>query len=324
MTSVLLVGTGQVGVRVARQLVETSALERILITSHDPRRAAELAGALGPRAEAIAADDALGLSGVDSVAVATRPTHAHRWVRAATDAGVPTALANGDGFGWAPGPAPHAGIVTGCALAPGLTDVLVRHAAGLFDRVDEVHVARVGAAGPACVEAVREARRETPGEWRDGAWHTDRSFGPELLWFPEPVGSHECQLVRPGVNSAVAAVPGVRHATSRVGAPPAANRVRRRFARRPVDQGWGAVRVEVIGARAGASTSVIYGLVDRTDIVAAVVLAVTATALAGAADGLEPLDGIRTLGEVVRPVPFLTELARRGVKAAVFEGVVPH
>jgi len=24
------------------------------------------------------------------------------------------------------------------------------------------------------------------------------------------------------------------------------------------------------------------------------------------------------------PVPYLTELARRGVKAAVFEGVVPH
>jgi hypothetical protein len=53
------------------------------------------------------------------------------------------------------------------------------------------------------------------------------------------------------------------------------------------------------------------------------VLAVTAAALAGAlpevVDGAAP--GSSGLGAVVKSAPFLAELARRGVKAAAFEGV---
>jgi hypothetical protein len=264
---------------------------------------------------------------VAAVAVASATPEAYRWVRAALDAGVPVAAVVDDGFGELE-PAATAReipVVTGCGLGPGLTEVLARHAADTFDTVDEVHVARVGAAGPACVDAVRAARRETPGEWRDGAWRTDRSFGPELLWFPEPIGARECQLVRSGIAASVATVPEVRHATARLGAPPTMGRFRRGLGRDPKDQGWGAARVEVSGWRNGLAGSVVYGVVDRTAVVAGVVLGVTAAALGGGLDaGVSAPAGVRTLGEVTEPVAFLRELGRRGVKAAAFEGVVPH
>jgi saccharopine dehydrogenase-like NADP-dependent oxidoreductase len=330
VSAVLLVGTGDVGVRAARQLVDTPGLDRVLVASRDHGRAAELAGAMGEGAEVLEASrgrlPAIPTE-VAAVAVASAAPEAYRWVRAAVDAGVPVAAVVDDGFGELEPAATARGIavVAGCGLGPGLTEVLARHAADTFDTVDEVHVARVGAAGPACVDAVRTARRETPGEWRDGAWRTDRSFGPELLWFPEPIGARECQLVRSGIAASVATVPEVRHATARLGAPPTVGRFRRGLGRDPKDQGWGAARVEVSGWRDGSAGSVVYGVVDRTAVVAGVVLGVTAAALAGGLDaGVTAPAGVRTLGEVTEPVAFLRELGRRGVKAAAFEGVVPH
>jgi hypothetical protein len=326
---VLLVGTGEVGVRAARQLVDTPGLDRLLVASRDPRRAAELVEAMGDRAATFdwgAHRPPSVPTDVAAVAVATVAPDARGWVRAAVEAGVPVAVVADDGFGEleAAAVAHAAPVVTGCGLGPGLTEVLARHAADAFDGVDEVHVARVGAAGDACIEAVREARRGTPGEWRDNAWHTDRAFGPELLWFPEPIGVRECQLVRSGVAACVATVPGAGHVTSRLGVQPNTGRFRRGLGRDPKDQGWGAARVEVTGWRNGAADTIVYGVVDRTAVVTGVVLAVTAAGLAGVTDaGIAAPAGVRTLGEVVSPVPYLTELARRGVKAAMFEGVVP-
>jgi hypothetical protein len=59
-------------------------------------------------------------------------------------------------------------------------------------------------------------------------------------------------------------------------------------------------------------------------VVAGTVLALAALELAGLGSegGSRPV-GVRALGEVVTPVPFLTELAYRGVKAAAFVGVAP-
>jgi saccharopine dehydrogenase-like NADP-dependent oxidoreductase len=217
-----------------------------------------------------------------------------------------------------------AAILTGCGLAPGLSDVLARHAADAFSDVDEVHVSRVGASGPTCVETVRAARRATPGEWRSGTWRADRAFGPELVWFPEPVGARECQLVTAGVAATVATVASARHVTVRYGAPPATGWLATRIRRDPIDSGWCAVRVEVTGRRRGAVETIVYGVVDRTAVVTGAVLAVAALALAGTASvGPAASGGVRSLGEVVTPVPFLTELATRGVKAAAFEGVAP-
>jgi len=330
VSTVLLVGTGQVGVRAARQLVDTPGLDRVVIASRDPRRSADLVEAMGDRAEAYSGDlDAPPQipDGVTAVAVAAAAPDAYRWVRAAVAAGVAVAAVVDDGFGELEPLATDRGapVVTGCGLGPGLTEVLARHAADAFDAVDDVHVARVGAAGRACVEAAKDARGETPGEWRDGSWRTARAFGPELLWFPEPIGVRECQLVRSGVAACVATVVDARYVTSRLGVPPTIGRIRRGLGRDPKDQGWGAARVEVSGWRDGVAGSLVYGVVDRTSVVAGVVLAVTAAGLAGGVDaGIDAPAGVRTLGEVTRPVPFLAELGRRGVKAAAFEGVVPH
>jgi hypothetical protein len=69
----------------------------------------------------------------------------------------------------------------------------------------------------------------------------------------------------------------------------------------------------------------VYGVIDRTAIAGGTVLALTAARVAGAAPGLAarsgPVVGVHGLAALVEPVPFLAELARRGVKAAVFEGV---
>jgi hypothetical protein len=56
---------------------------------------------------------------------------------------------------------------------------------------------------------------------------------------------------------------------------------------------------------------------DRPAVAAGTVAAVAATWAAG---GRLRRPGAAGLAELVDPVPFLGELARRGVKAAVFEG----
>jgi hypothetical protein len=95
--------------------------------------------------------------------------------------------------------------------------------------------------------------------------------------------------------------------------------------RQPVDDGWGATRVEVWGWRGEARESIVYGVIERPAVAAGTVLAVTAARLAGALPAVtfstDPV-GARGLGTLVDPAPFLAELARRGVKAAAFEGIV--
>src|SRR5262249_22159605 len=86
----------------------------------------------------------------------------------------------------------RATVGAGCALAPGRADVRARHAADALDRADEIHVARAGAAGEACVASLRRARRDRPVEWSNGAAREERRLGPELVWFPDPVGAREC------------------------------------------------------------------------------------------------------------------------------------
>ena len=326
MSSVLLVGTGQVGIRAARQLADTPGFSRLWIASRDGDRAAELAAIMGSVAEPNPTDAVHVPDGVAVVAIASNRPDRPAWVRAALRAGASVVSSDDDELGEldATARAADATVIGGCGLAPGLSDVLARHAADAFTTIDEVHVARVGASGPACVEAVRDARRQTPGEWRDGGWRADRAFGPELVWFPEPIGARECQLVREGVTASVTTVPTARHATVRYGAPPPTRRLAARLRRDPLDAGWGATRVEVTGMRAGMRDSIVYGVVDRMPVVAGTVLALAALELAGLGhDSEERTAGVRALGEVVTPVPFLTELAHRGVKAAAFVGVAP-
>ena len=330
MTTVLLVGAGATGARAARQLVDTSGLARLLIADRDAERAESLASALGPIAATAELDRpfpdsvdavALAVPSRAGVAIAMRAVEAGAHVAAVADErdGIAALLGLDES-------ARAAGVLVavGCGLVPGLGDVLARHAADLLDEVDEAHVARVGAAGPTCVNAVRRARREPPVEWLDSAWHAPQRRGHQLVWFPDPVGARECEVVAPGVELLRDSVPGLDRATVRLGEPPVRRATVALLKRRPVDDGWGGARVEVWGWRGRTRDTLVYGVIERPAVAAGTVLAVAAARLAGLLPHVElrvPLAGARALGAVVDPATFLGELARRGVKAAVFEGV---
>lgn len=325
MTTVLLAGTGAVGIRTARQLVETAGVDRLLVSDRHAERAAELAAAIGAEATGFGAIP----DGVDALALAVPGNAAVSLAREAVSRGISVAAASDDDDGIdallaLDTAARDRGVtvVVGCALAPGLTDVLARHAADGLDDADEVHVARAGTAGDVCAATLRRARRERPAEWRDGARRVERRLGPELVWFPEPVGACECVTIATGVQLLHDAVRGVTRATVRAAEPP--RRSRSFGPRRRDADPWGAARVEVWGWRDGVRDALVYGVIERPGVAAGTVLAVAAARVAGQLPGVTLRDagpGARGLGALVDPAPFLAELARRGVKAAAFEGL---
>ena len=332
MTAALVAGVGAVGARAARQLVDTPGIERVLLADLDSARLTAVARALGRRSEAIDYVPGSPLpTDVAVVATALPPGADVAVARRAIASGVPCASAIDDHDGIAAllglddeARAAHVAVAAGSGLAPGLADVLARHAADTLTRVDEVHIARAGVAGPASRATVRRARRERPAEWRDGVWLTDRRGGPELVWFPDPIGGRECETVAAGTALVVAAFPGLVRTTTRIDEPPGRS-LAAVVTRRVIDDDWGAVRVEVWGWRGEARETIVYGVIERTAVAAGTVLALTAARLAGALPALSFRAGheygVQGLGALLDPPPFLAELARRGVKAAVFEGV---
>jgi hypothetical protein len=349
VTTVLVVGAGAVGRRTARQLAESDGVERILITDKDGEVAAEAAEAMGDRAEAVgwSPDRALP-DGVTVVASAIGGPAERATFERAVEAGVPAAGCGDDADTVASlldldDAAREAGVslAAGCGLAPGLADVLARHAAGAVETVDEIHVARAGQAGPACRLSMLRSGRGPILEWRDGAWARHRAgSGRQLVWFPSPVGGLDCH--RGGSGQAallVDAFPTLRRASLRIASPLGPGRqmpgVRLlghipvlstaltggNAARRSEPEGeWGAVWVEVRGRRGRSEEILVYGAVDRMAFAAGAVLAVAALWLAGLGAAPITTTGTHGLAALVDPVPFLGELARRGVKAAVFEG----
>ncbi len=329
MSTVLVAGLGEVGVRTARQLIDTPGIDRVIVAARRLEHAREVAGALHDGAEPLqlGRDDPLPPD-VDAIASALPGDVDPALARRAVAVGIPYAsCADRDSSLRAllaldtDARAHDVRVVAGCGLAPGLSDVLARHAVGALDAVDELHVARWGFAGPESASEARRAQREDALEWRDGALVHDKHRHAQLIWYPDPVGARECELVATGVELLVAATPGAGRVTSRLGLPPT-----RRLTppgRRDPGAAWGAVRVEAWGWRGPARTSVVYGVIERTAIAAGTVLGVTAAWLAGALPDLAPAaePGASGLGPVVDPVAFLAELARRGVKAAAFEGM---
>jgi hypothetical protein len=326
VTVALVVGVGAVGTRAARQLVDTPGIERLLVADRDDAQAKQVAEALGDKATTIdyAPGDAIP-SGVDVVATAVPSEFDHAIVTAAIASRVPLASCTDEHdtleqLRALDLNARSAGttVAVGCGLAPGLVDVLARHAAATFDDVDEIRVARTGWAGSASIATVRHERRALVHTWHDGGWREARAPGETLVWFPEPIGARDCRTVTAGTALLVDAFPTVSRVSVQLGEPPRRSWPRRRFG----DTGdWGGARVEVWGRRSGAHDCVIYGIVERTAVAAGAVLAVVAARLGGALDGPLHEPGVRGIGALVEPVPLLAELAQRGVRAAVFEGV---
>jgi hypothetical protein len=168
---------------------------------------------------------------------------------------------------------------------------------------------------------LHRAHRGVALEWRDGAWVRERAgSGRQVVWFPDPVGGLDCRRAASAqARLLVGALPHLRRASMRVARNQADGHGRRR---RQLDSegDWGAAWVEVRGRRGRGQEVLVYGVVDRMAFAAGTVLGVATGWLAGLGEPSVTKTGVHGLGALVDPVPFLAELAGRGVKAAVFEG----
>ncbi len=329
---VAVVGAGAVGSRAARQLASTPSISEVVVLDPDLGRARGVAASISQPSRVHEAQlPALAAplpSGLDVVVLAL-PPGGHRLVAERALEGGASVVSASDEVGDVRGlldldaEARERGLViaVGAGFAPGLTCVLANHAAGTFDTVDEIHVAKVGTGGPSCARQHHDALAGEALDWRDGAWLRRRGgSGRELCWFPDPVGSADCyRAALPDALLLVPAFPGVGRVTARVGA----NRRDRFTARLPMlrrphpEGGVGAVRVEVRGRRGGGRDVAVLGAMDRPGVAAGAVAAVAAVWIGESQLGAPGASG---LANRVATTPFLAELARRGVKAASFVG----
>lgn len=338
-TDIAVVGAGIVGARVARELLtplpnRTGPARRPLVVTRRQARRDQLAQSFGR--DAVVDLDAGGAPALpDSVGVVvlTRAAGEHlELARHLVDEGRNVVSTSDDADEVAAlmaldADARRSGctVIVGAAMSPGWSCLLAAHAATLLDEVDEIHVARHGAAGPACARQRLRALRGNAAEWREREWVKRSGFsGRELLWFPDPVAAADCYraaLAEPLVLQP--AFGDVRRVTARL----AANRRDRALAPFPVlvpppsEGRLGAVRVEVRGAVGGERSTVVYGALDRPGVAAGAVAAVAALYLSGdVGTSDEPAPGARGLAGTGEALAMLTELARRGVRAATFVG----
>ncbi len=325
---VAVVGCGAVGARAARQLTVTDAVTRVVCISRDEARTARVVAALGSRA--VAHGGPLPEAEVDVAVLATPGSGQATAAAEALAAGAHVVSVTDDldeveRLLALDGAARRAGraLVVGAGMAPGLSCLLARHSAPRLASLEEIHVAKFGTGGPTCARQHHRALRGRAVEWREGAWlERPAGTGRELCWFPDPVGAHDCYRAElPDAVLLHAAFPAVGRISARV----AATRRDRLTARlpmlrRPHPEGrLGAVRVELRGDdENGGRDAVVLGAIDRPAVAAGAVAAVLAV---HAGDGRVPTAGAVSVGDAtIDAAAVLAELARRGVKVAVFEG----
>jgi hypothetical protein len=316
---IAVVGTGAVGVRAARQALTAPDVDQVVIVSGSRSRAAELAASLGAGAVAGEIDD---MAGVDVAILAGAGSHAELAQRI-VGAGVTVVSTSGrlgdveallalDPLARERG----AGVVPGAALAPGLVCLLVAHAAATLDIVDEVHVARAGTGGAACL-AERAAILRSPGWLYERGWRrAPAGRGGGIVWFPPPVGGRDCRYAAlPEAILIHRLAPEADRITARIAAglfERWTNRIPSPKRRRQ-EGGLGAVHAEVRGRRDGSTVTEVRGAVDRPGAAVGAVAALVARAATGVV-------GARGVGEVVDATAALADLAAHGVKAARFVG----
>lgn len=324
----IVVGAGAVGSRIARQLVSEAGLEHLAVVDDDARRLDAVVASLGSPAEAARWSPAL-FANAD-VAVLACPGDHRRLAEAALEHAAHV-VSIADGVAEvrallrldAEARERHLSVVCGAGFAPGLSCVLARHAAADLDTVDEVHIAKAGTGGPACARQRHRSLTANAIDWRGGAWVERKGgSGRELCWFPDPIGGRDCY--RAGLPDAILVGPAFPDA-QRVTARTAATRRDRLtmalpMLRRPHPEGLlGAIRVEVRGTRGSGREVRVLGAIDRPAVATAAVAAVAAT---WAVEERLARPGAAGLAELVEdPVPFLHQLAQRGVRAASFVGV---
>src|SRR5581483_6949966 len=222
---VILVGAGAVGARAARQLISVLSIDELVVVEHDAPLRSGVVESLGePAREGTDADavpergDVLLLAApVPQLPLVQRALERGAHVVSTSDA-VHDVKALLDLDAEARERRLH--VVVGAAFSPGLGCVLVAHAASRFDRVDEIHVAKMGTGGPACAHQRHRALGEAGADWHDGAWGRRRGgSGRTLCWFPDPVRGVDCYRgAFPEPLLLTTAFPGVRRVTARAGA----------------------------------------------------------------------------------------------------------
>ena len=320
-----VIGAGNVGARVVRQLLSNDDVDCIQVFDDAPGRAAEVVSTMGECTETVSSPAAMD---VDVVVLCTRGGSHGAYARSAIERGQHV-VSTGDGIPDvrdlldldAEARIREVSILVGAGFAPGLSCLLARHATRYFDDVEEIHVFKAGTGGPDCARQHHAALGGDAIDWRDGSFVDRRGrSGRELVWFPDPMGSRDCY--RGALADALLLAPlfpGVDRVTSRI----SATRRDRLTALLPMmrkphaDGGPGAVRVEIRGRQGNGRDVVVLGAVDHPSVAAATVAAVATDRVL---DGRWGHVGARGLAGVDDSVSWLAELARRGVKAATFEG----
>lgn len=313
-----LVGHGVTGSRVAGHLLD----HHLRVAAYDPV-------AFPPKAGLVRVGDPTDLATCDAVVLCSpRPQQplAERFLAA----GVPVVAIADDlddlvGLVHLHQAAQAAGVplLVGAGMAPGLSGLLARYVAEQVHTVEELHVAIHGTAGPACAHQHHRALGDTALGWHDGEWtEPPGGSGRELIWFPEPIGAHDCYRAAVGDPMLLRrAFPQAQRVSARV----SATRRDRLTARLPMltpphpAGDLGAVRVEARGAGPqGERVTVIAGAAGPTGTLAAAVAA--ACALAVVRETIEP--GVHTTAcRHLTDLGLLHSVTTMGVKVQEFTGV---
>lgn len=327
MTAVGVLGLGAVGARLARELLLTNEVERLVVHDAAASRVDGLVNLLGRRVEA-AGHARLAREDIDVLVIAspcgTHVEAARRALRRGVSvvsvsdrvAEVRALLALDERA-----KRKEARLVVGAGFGPGLSCVLAAHAALAFDHVDEIHVAKDGTGGPACARQHHRALGSPSIDWREGSWQRrPGGSGRELVWFPSPVDGADCyRAALPDPLLLQPAFPDARRITARL----SATRQDRFTAWLPMlspphpEGGVGAVRVEVRGRVDGRRViSVVGAAAQPSDASALVAASATRLVLAGTAGP----PGASGLALTVAPRSFLLGLRTRGLHTVEFEG----
>jgi hypothetical protein len=326
----LVHGCGVVGTRAARQLLSVGGVDELILSDPRTDHVAAVVRSLGGPARELGTDSWWAVD-ADVVLLAGPPNHVAD-ARRALESGAHVvstgdALDDVEGLLGLDGLARTRGrhLIVGAGFSPGLTCVLAKHASAELATVDEIHVAKLGTAGPECARQHHRALQTSGRDWRDGAWADVRGgSGRELCWFPDPIAGSDCyRAALPEPLLLHELFPSAQRITARM----SATRRDRLTARLPMmrkphaEAGAGAIRVEVRGTFESMSEVIVFGCMDRPSVGAATVSAVAVGEVL--AERVGP-PGARGLGGHVEPVTFLAELARRGVKCARFDGSPSH
>lgn len=321
-------GAGAVGARLARSLVTDAGLTELFVEESDARRATDVLASLDDERVSRVERPPTGADAVDVVILA-HPTGDHvaraeealvagsHVVSTSDDVGEIRALLALQQIARRA----DRNLLVGAAFSPGVSCLLAVHAAAELERVDEVHVARVGVGGPACERQQQRALHAPSLDWRDGAWsERPGGAGRELCYFPDPIGGVDCfRAARPEAMLLVPLFSDAQRVTARLGTQKANPLRAKLFGRRrvPSDGSPGAIRVELRGPGSDGYATVVLGCMDRASVAASALAAEGARVLVRG-EALRP--GAGGAGELLPTLATLQHLADAGVRAARFEG----